>query len=398
MMQAQTFNILMYSHDTYGLGHIRRTMAIASHLAGPGVNVIIITGSPLAGRFDTPPGVDFVRIPGMIKQTNDEYLPQSIRINARHALNIRKNIIVATAKAFAPRLFIVDKAPLGLKREVVPALKWLKRRMPGSKAVLGLRDVMDDAESTRRDWREKGVYEVLDRYYSEIWVYGNREFYDPVTEYAIEPEVSAKLRFTGYIQRSRLLGAKMAELREDERLAPREKVVVVTTGGGGDGYPLMDAYLEMLESLGEPPFRSILVSGPFMPKAQREEVHARAQGVKARFHHFFRRMEALIGLADVVVCMGGYNTLCEVLSQGKASLVVPREEPRLEQRIRAEVMARHGLLEFLPWADLGPGPLARGVFRLLDEGAAMRQTVRNFKLTGLDVISRRVNALREAQP
>ncbi len=61
------YNILMYSHDTYGLGHIRRTMAIASNLRAPGVNVIIITGSPIAGRFDFPPQVDFIRIPGMIK-------------------------------------------------------------------------------------------------------------------------------------------------------------------------------------------------------------------------------------------------------------------------------------------------------------------------------------------
>ena len=30
MGDHELYNILMYSHDTYGLGHIRRTMAIAS--------------------------------------------------------------------------------------------------------------------------------------------------------------------------------------------------------------------------------------------------------------------------------------------------------------------------------------------------------------------------------
>ena len=29
---SNTYNILMYSHDTYGLGHIRRTLAIATPL------------------------------------------------------------------------------------------------------------------------------------------------------------------------------------------------------------------------------------------------------------------------------------------------------------------------------------------------------------------------------
>ena len=109
------YNIVMYSHDTYGLGHIRRTMAIASQLRHLDTNVLILTGSPLAGRFSFPERVDFVRIPGMIKKTNQEYLPMSIKINAGHALDIRKKIIIAAVKAFQPNLFIVDKEPLGLK-------------------------------------------------------------------------------------------------------------------------------------------------------------------------------------------------------------------------------------------------------------------------------------------
>ena len=57
-------NILMYSHDTYGLGHIRRSMALARNIRDAGEhNVVIITGSPIAGRFDFPQGIDFIRVP-----------------------------------------------------------------------------------------------------------------------------------------------------------------------------------------------------------------------------------------------------------------------------------------------------------------------------------------------
>ncbi|HKK33514.1 MAG TPA: glycosyltransferase, partial [Desulfomicrobiaceae bacterium] len=121
-MPSSSYNILMYSHDTYGLGHIRRTMAIARTLVGEGVNILILTGSPIVGRFDFPEGVDFVRIPGMIKQSNESYVPHSIRVAPEYAMNIRQEIITATAKAFNPALFIVDKAPLGLNREIVPTL------------------------------------------------------------------------------------------------------------------------------------------------------------------------------------------------------------------------------------------------------------------------------------
>lgn len=394
MVSAPTYNILMYSHDTYGLGHIRRTMAIAQHLRGGGVNVLILTGSPLVGRFDFPEGVDFVRIPGMIKKTNEEYLPLSIRLSARQALNIRRNIIVATAKSFQPHLFIVDKAPMGLKREVLPTLKWLKRRMPHCRTILGLRDIMDDAESTRREWREKGIYDVLDQYYSEIWVYGNQKYYDPIVEYAVPDVVSSKMVFTGYIPRAVPRRGKMAEMREEELLTQKERLVLVTTGGGGDGYPLMDAYLRMLEDMVNPPFRSILVSGPFMPRDMREEVHKRAIKVKARFHHFHRNMEALMGLADVVVSMGGYNTTCEILSLGKPSLVVPREEPRLEQRIRAEVFQSHRLIEYLPWSRLTPDALAEKVTRLIEDPRSCCGGIADFRFTGLEVISSRLDEFR----
>ena len=174
----------MYSHDTYGLGHIRRSMAIASHLAGKEVNILILTGSPIAGRFALPEQVDFVRIPGMIKKTNDEYHSLSIRIDPNQALTIRKNIIAATAKAFKPDLFIVDKEPLGLKREVLPTLKWLRKALPATRTILGLRDILDEASVVRRDWTEKDVYRYLAELYDEIWVYGNQGIYDPIKEYA----------------------------------------------------------------------------------------------------------------------------------------------------------------------------------------------------------------------
>ena len=373
MASPATYNILMYSHDTYGLGHLRRTMAIAEHLRQRGVNILILTGSPLAGRYETPEGVDFVRIPGMIKKTNEEYLPLSIKINARHALNIRRNIIVATAKAFQPHLFIVDKAPMGLRREVIPTLKWLKRRLPRTRTILGLRDIMDDAASTSREWAEKGVYDVLEQFYSEIWVYGNRDIYDPITEYAIPPAISDKMVFTGYIPRHVPSPQSMTQVRREERCGAGEKLVVVTTGGGGDGYPLMDAYLSMLEQGGAPAHRAIFVSGPFMPKPEREAVARRAARQHARFHHFYRRMETLMGLADAVVTMGGYNTTCEILSQCKPCLVVPREVPRLEQRIRAEALSARGLIEYLPW-----------------------EAMARFPFTGLSVISQRVGAFRRA--
>jgi predicted glycosyltransferase len=395
MGRNSTYNILMYSHDTYGLGHIRRSMAIASHLLGPRVNILILTGSPIAGRFYFPEQIDFVRIPGMIKKTNEEYLPLSIKINARHALDIRKNIITATVKAFQPQLFIVDKEPLGLKREVLPALQWLKRCRPGTRTILGLRDIMDDALTTRQEWQEKGVYQILEELYSEIWVYGNRDFYDPIVEYGISDAVSPKIHFTGYIPRKVPSPEGVQNARREHGVQEGEKLVVVTTGGGGDGFAVMDTYLKMLESEnGAAPFKSLLITGPFMPKAERKTINKRSRKLGVRMYHFYRQMEKIFAAADVVVSMGGYNTLCEILSQRTVSLVIPRETPRKEQMIRALTFKRQNLIDYIPWDDLSPTLLRNKLEDLLGNAAHYRQAIADFRLTGIETMKQRLQEFR----
>ncbi len=394
MARNSTYNILMYSHDTYGLGHIRRTMAIAAHLLGPRINIIILTGSPIAGRFAFPEQIDFVRIPGMIKKTNDEYLPLSVKLNARHALDIRKNIITATAKTFQPQLFIVDKEPLGLKKEVLPTLQWLRRSRPETRTILGLRDIMDDGPTVRKDWHEKGVYKILDELYSEIWIYGNQEFYDPVTEYAISEYVKSKMHFTGYIPRKIPSKEAVKNIKKENNLNEDEKLIVVTTGGGGDGFAVMDNYLSMLESDGQLPFKSILITGPFMPKQERKKVFKRARRLGVRTYHFYRQMEKIFAAADIVVSMGGYNTLCEILSQGTLSLVIPRETPRKEQLIRAQTFQRQNLVEHIPWGDFSPDILKQKLLAILEDPRPYQDAISEFRLTGIEAMQKRLQEFR----
>ncbi len=388
----------MYSHDTYGLGHIRRTMAIASHLKARHINILILTGSPIAGRFSFPEQIDFVRIPGMIKKTNDEYLPLSIKINPRHALDIRKKIITATAKAFQPHLFIVDKEPLGLKKEILPTLKWIRRCLPKTQTILGLRDIMDDAETVKKDWADKGVYESLDKLYTEIWIYGMQDFYDPVREYDIPEETSKKIRFTGYIPRKIPGKEAVRKLRKDIGIKKNEKLVVVTTGGGGDGSAVMDTYLSMLEVEREPPsFKSILITGPFMPKEERKRIFKRAKDLNIATFHFFRQMEKIFAAADLVVSMGGYNTLCEILSQGTANLVIPRETPRKEQLLRARAFHAHRLVEYIPWCDLTVKNLKDKVFMMLETPEPYREAISRFPLNGLETMRKRLENFRDKE-
>jgi predicted glycosyltransferase len=393
-----SYKILMYSHDTYGLGHIRRTMAIASHLRAPHTNILILTGSPIVGRFSLPDQIDFVRIPGMIKKTNEEYQPLSIKINPQHALDIRKNIIKITAKTFQPNLFIVDKEPLGLKKEILPALRWLRRSLPATRTVLGLRDIMDDASIIRKDWEEKGVYQVMEELYNEIWVYGIREFYDPIQEYSIPESISRKMTFTGYIARKGPGKTAAGRIKEKYVHKDGKKLVVVTTGGGGDGYAMMDKFLSMLESETRSlPFKSVLITGPFMPRKESDEIIMRAKKLGLRTWRFYRGMEEILAAADLVVSMGGYNTVCEVLTQRTVSLIIPRDTPRKEQLIRAQVLRDRNMVDYIPWNSFSPQILRDKLLDLLERPEPYKGAMSRFQLTGLDVMSQRLRAFKNKE-
>jgi len=385
----------MYSHDTYGLGHIRRTMAIASHLRNTDINILILTGSTIAGRFPLPDQIDFVRIPGMIKKTNEEYLPLSIKINPEHALDIRKNIIKATAKTFQPDFFIVDKEPLGLKKEVLPTLKWLRRCLPRACTVLGLRDIMDEASVVQKDWQDKDVYSAMEDLYDEIWVYGNREFYDPIREYSVPDSVSQKMFFTGYIPRKVPSKKAVRKTKKKHLGNGHDKLVVVTAGGGGDGFFIMDKFLSMLESENIPvPFTSVCITGPFMPQEERANIFKRARNLGVKTRHFYGRMEEMLAAADVVITMGGYNTVCEILSQGTVALIVPREAPRKEQLIRAEVFHNQNMVDYIPWNSLSPQTLRDKLINLLERPEPFHEAIARFQLTGLDIISQRLRVCK----
>jgi len=103
--------VLIYSHDSFGLGHLRRCRAIAHALVerNRNLSVLILTGSPIVGNFDFRARVDFVRVPGVIKLRNGEYTPLNLHIDIENTIALRASIIQHTADIFDPDVFIVDK-------------------------------------------------------------------------------------------------------------------------------------------------------------------------------------------------------------------------------------------------------------------------------------------------
>lgn len=380
--------ILIYSHDSFGLGHLRRCRAIAHALVDtrPNLSVLILSGSPIIGNFSFRSRVDFVRIPGVIKLRHGDYMPLSLKIGIEEILGLRASIIRHTAESFAPDVVLVDKEPWGLRGEVRDTLFMLKAK--GTPLVLGLRDVMDDPAVLAEEWHRKNAVPALTDVYDHIWIYGLPEICDPLQGVRLPASVEAKIRYTGYLRRS--LSEMDRPLLTVNPFAG-QPYVLVTTGGGGDGTEIIDGVLRAYEHVPDIPCPALLVLGPFMrstAQAAFMERVARLERVEAIT--FDANIETLMADAAGIVAMGGYNTFCEILSFDKRALIVPRSVPRMEQSIRATRAETLGLVRTLPIDGEGdPADMAAAIAALPSQPLPSEVRMPGL-LEGLAVIDRMI--------
>ncbi len=334
--------VLIYSHDSFGLGHLRRCRTIAHELVkrDADMSVLILSGSPIIGSFDFRTRVDFVRVPGVIKLHNGEYKSLNLKIDTDETLAMRASIIEHTADIFDPDLLLVDKEPLGLRGEVRGTLELMKAR--GTPLALGLRDVMDEPSLLAPEWERKNVLPALEHLFDSIWIYGLPQICDPLEGIELSASVRDKMVYTGYLRRE-------ASPESGPVLPTFDRpFILVTPGGGGDGDPLVDWVIRAYESGAALPHPALVVLGPFMQREQQADFIARASVLDdVEVITFDTHLENLMVEAVGVVAMGGYNTFCEILSFNKRALMLPRMRPRMEQFIRTSRAQALGLVRMI---------------------------------------------------
>jgi predicted glycosyltransferase len=392
MRRFEHARVLMYSHDTFGLGHLRRCRTIAHSLVEDfrGLNVLIISGAQIAGAFDYRARVDFVKIPSVIKLRNGEYTSLERHIDLHETLMMRQSIIRHTAESFQPDIFIVDKEPMGLRGEVEDTLAYLKTR--GTTLVLGLRDVLDAPHLLDAEWTRRNTMRKIGAFYDQILVYGPPDFYDPLTGLDVPPAVRAKMNFVGFLQRS---------LSHDEPPGhrPEGDYIVVTTGGGGDGADLIHNVLHAYQQDPTLTHKALIMLGPYMPAKKRQRLVAKGAKIPyIEIREFDNRMEELIAGSKGVVSMGGYNTYCEILSFDKPALIVPRIEPREEQLIRAQRASALGLVDMLLPSEAEDAKRFAAALKALPNREPPSKSTPDLRLEGLAHISEIVGDWLDQRP
>ena len=354
--------IALYSHDTCGLGHVRRNLSIAEALSSyfDRISILLITGAKETTAFRFPSKTDAVTLPSLQKEGNEIYRSRSLGIELTRLIELRAGIIQATIECFEPDVFIVDKVPRGAMGELGETLGYLKN-YTSTRCVLGLRDILDKPETVAAEWKEKENFRLLDRYYDAVWIYGDASVYDSAAALQFPVEIARKTAYSGYLNPTIRLRARVRDHRTEASLRlAGDRFFLCTVGGGQDGAALAEAFTRATFPEG---VKGVVLAGPHMPSVLSNHLQ-RLVDERSHLHleQFLPEPLALIEHAERVVCMGGYNTLSEVVAVEAKALVVPRVQPREEQWIRARAFQRLGRVDVLHPQALDPERLSNWFF------------------------------------
>ncbi len=349
--------VLFYSHNGVGLGHLQRQLDLATAYRDrhPEAAVLLATGSHAAGMFEFPEGIDFVKLPSLaMTDRSRNWRPRDLPLDRDEVVQLRSDLLERTVDGFGPDLLVADFMPAGPYGELLPALDRLDRR--GGVAVAGFRDVIDEPDFVRELWDETGVYDTLRERYAAICVYGDPAMIDFAEAYGLDDELTDRLHYCGYIGRTPPQATEVP-------LYPRP-LVVATCGGGADGSQLIETFLRsagLLRRLRGGTF--LAVTGPLMPYDEHLRLARLAEGSGVEMRRSVQQLRAHLAIADCVVSMPGYNTVCDILSFRRPAVLAPRVGPVQEQLVRARRLDEWGaayLLRELD-ADLLADLLARAL-------------------------------------
>jgi len=138
-------DILLYSHDGRGLGHVSRTIAIGMALRRlyPHLRILLASGAECCRELIVPARLDWLKLPSYRTRIMDRrsrgidgwsnYTDQELGV-------LRAELLKQHVLALRPRLVLCDHAPQGKHRELLPAIE--AGRPLQTRWVLGIRGIV----------------------------------------------------------------------------------------------------------------------------------------------------------------------------------------------------------------------------------------------------------------
>jgi predicted glycosyltransferase len=381
---TETADILFYCQHLLGIGHLRRAALIATAVDRAGMKTVFASGGMPVTGLDIG-GARLVQLPPL--RTADAVFSALVDEAGRPIdeawRQARRDALLELFDRTAPRLLLIEMFPFGrrqLRFELLPLLEAARARKPRPLVVCSVRDVLNPQSNAEKTaW----ILDTVTRYFDRVLVHGDPGFLTLEHSFPEAAAIAGLLDYTGYVATP-----------PPARVGPGEGSgeVLVSTGGGAVAEPLIAAALAARprSPLADVPWR--ILAGPNLPEAVFERFRAMAPSgvVVERARPDFTTLLARCRLS---ISQAGYNTVMELLAAGPPAVVVPfAAGQEREQTLRAELLARRGLLTAVEEAGLDGERLARGIARALDCAPNGGETL-TLKLDGAETTARKLRQL-----
>lgn len=351
--------VLFWVQHLVGVGHQRRSAAIARALAAAGATVCYVSGGRPIEHLDLR-GCEFVQLPAVrsldmryhtLVDVDDKPIDESFR-------SVRRDRLLAVLASFAPDVVVTETWPFGrglLRFELEPLMHAILATRPKPILIGSVRDIVEQRKDLKKI--ERMVQRVEDNF-DHILVHADPRLVKFEDSFALAAKIESRIQYTGYVSERQ---------QTMDRHHYADGPVVVSAGGGFFGEQLLRAAIEafaLCEASRSPSLVAriwhVLV-GPNLAAARFDELCAMApEGVVVErnrddFHELLAR-------CSVSVSQGGYNTVVDLLALRVPAVVVAYEDEReREQAVRAAALDKLGLVRTLNYQALNPRSLARAI-------------------------------------
>ena len=120
-MPSRAPRIAVFTHDAYGVGHVRRSSRILQALAQkePSSALLLITGSPATHLLrELPPNADTIKIPTIVTSGAEGTQPATLGIGVAELASMRGELTRCALDLFGADVLLVDNFPLGTRTTI----------------------------------------------------------------------------------------------------------------------------------------------------------------------------------------------------------------------------------------------------------------------------------------
>lgn len=347
--------VFFYVQHLFGIGHLRRSIAIANSIASTGATVHLASGGDPVANLLLHDNIEFIQLPpvrardgdfstlvdGQNRPVDEQWWSHRKQCLHRAWMNSRAPILLTESYPFARRV---------MRHELLPLLEASRQQDFSQLNVCSVRDIPQPKHNVKR---AAEVGNLLNQYYDHVLIHGDERI---STLGETFPAVVAEcqnllLHYTGYVDTE----SKNAEP------SPDTSDVLVSAGGGAAGLHVYQAALEAARIDNKRRWR--LLVGHNISDADYENLRLQQSdnAVLERNRPDFR---SLLKATTVSLSQAGYNTVVDVLRTGVASVLVPyAKEGEEEQSIRAGKFEAFGRAVVLHEHSIDPSSLLHAVQR-----------------------------------